>query len=192
MADTQRSRAQILVLFADNSTGNISPQDLRDWVVTVMEEEFVNAGDFWSQPQARYTTTDGTGRGWKLYSQYMRSACSFANVLRQDASGAGWGAYDAVEFSNCVLGLAMDSYAANESQAIILLRGCVYRSAWSTTFSRMIGKAIYAASGASGSITMTATSYVKVLGFVMPSTHSHLDSAIGKFYFDPDWAVSKQ
>jgi hypothetical protein len=122
----------------------------------------------------------------------MASACSFANVLRQDASGAGWGLYDAAEFSNCVLGLAMDSYAAAESQARILLKGCVYQSGWSTTFSRMIGKAIYAASGASGSITMTATSYVKVLGFVMPSTHSHLGSAIGKFYFDPDWAVSKQ
>jgi len=192
MADTQRSRAQILVLFADNSTGNISPQDLRDFVVTIQEEEFANAGDFWTKPQSRYTTTDKSARGWILYSQYMQSACSFANVLRQDQSGGGWGCYDAAEFSNCVLALAMDSYAAAESQARVLMRGCVYQSSWSTLFSRLIGKAIYAASGASGSITMTATSYVKVLGFVMPSTHSHLGSAIGKFYFDPDWAVSKQ
>lgn len=189
MADTQRSRAQILVLFADNSTGNISPQDLRDWVVTVMEEEFVNAGDFWAQPQARYTTTDKSARGWILYSQYMASAVSFANILRQDKSGAGWGVYDAIERSDCVLGLAMDSYAAGESQAQILLRGCVYQSGWSTTFSRLIGKAIYAASGASGSITMTPTSYMRVVGWVMPSTHSHLASASGKFFFDPHWAV---
>lgn len=192
MADTQRSRAQILVLLADNSTGNISPQDLRDTIVTIMEEEFTNAGDFWSQPQARYTTTDKSARGWKLYSQYMQSACSFANIVRQDQSGGGWGLYDAVEFSDCVLGMPMDSYAAAESQAIILLRGCVYQSAWSTTFSRLIGKAIYAASGASGSITMTPTSYMRVVGWVMPSTHSHLASASGKLFFDPHWAVIKR
>lgn len=189
MADTQRSRAQILVLFADNSTGNISPQDLRDYVVTVMEEEFVNAGDFWSQPQSRYTTTDKDARGWILYSQYMQSAVSFANIVRQDQSGGGWGVYDAVEFSDCVLGLPLDSYAAGESQAQVLLKGCVYQSAWSTTFSRLIGKAVYAASGASGSITMTPTSYMRVVGWVMPSTHSLLGSAIGKFFFDPHWAV---
>ena len=189
MADTQRSRAQILVLFADNSTGNISPQDLRDYVVTVMEEEFVNAGDFWAQPQARYTTTDKSARGWMLYSQYFQSAVSFANVIRQDQSGGGWGVYDAVEKSDCVLGMPMDSYAAGESQGTVLLRGCVYQSAFSTTFSRLIGKAIYAASGASGSITTALTSYMRVIGWVMPSTHSHLASASGKFFFDPHWAV---
>ena len=189
MADTQRSRAQILVLFADNSTGNISPQDLRDYVVTVMEEEFVNAGDFWAQPQARYTTTDKSARGWMLYSQYFQSAVSFANVIRQDQSGGGWGVYDAVEKSDCVLGMPMDSYAAGESQGTVLLRGSVYQSAFSTTFSRLIGKAIYAASVASGSITTALTSYMRVIGWVMPSTHSHLASASGKFFFDPHWAV---
>ena len=51
MADTGRSRAQILSLFSDNVTGQISAQDLRDWVVTVMEEEFANFGDFWAKPQ---------------------------------------------------------------------------------------------------------------------------------------------
>lgn len=34
MADTQRSIAQILALLADNSSGDISPQDLRDAFVT--------------------------------------------------------------------------------------------------------------------------------------------------------------
>jgi len=48
MSDTQRSRAAILSLLADNATGQISAQDLRDFVVTVMEEEFVNSGDFWA------------------------------------------------------------------------------------------------------------------------------------------------
>ena len=34
MADTIRTRAAILALFADNFTGEISPQDLRDFVVS--------------------------------------------------------------------------------------------------------------------------------------------------------------
>ena len=36
MADTRRTRAEILALFADNSIGSISAQDLRDFVVTIM------------------------------------------------------------------------------------------------------------------------------------------------------------
>lgn len=36
MPDTRRDRAAILALFADNSTQDISAQDLRDYVVTVM------------------------------------------------------------------------------------------------------------------------------------------------------------
>lgn len=34
MVDTIRTPAQILALFADNTTGDISPQDLRDFVVS--------------------------------------------------------------------------------------------------------------------------------------------------------------
>ena len=36
MADTVRTRASILALFADNTTGDISPQDLRDFVLSTM------------------------------------------------------------------------------------------------------------------------------------------------------------
>lgn len=35
MADTQRTRAQLLTLLADNATGEISPQDLRDMLVSL-------------------------------------------------------------------------------------------------------------------------------------------------------------
>ena len=35
MSDTVRSKADILTLFADNTSGNISPQDLRDFVVSL-------------------------------------------------------------------------------------------------------------------------------------------------------------
>lgn len=36
MADVIRTKAQILALLADNSTGEISPQDLRDMMVSLM------------------------------------------------------------------------------------------------------------------------------------------------------------
>ncbi len=35
MVDTVRTEAELLSLFADNSTGAISPQDLRDFVVSI-------------------------------------------------------------------------------------------------------------------------------------------------------------
>jgi hypothetical protein len=34
MADTRRTKTQILALLADNTTGDISPQDVRDWLVS--------------------------------------------------------------------------------------------------------------------------------------------------------------
>ena len=35
MADTQRTLAELLALFANNTTGNISPQDMRDLIVSL-------------------------------------------------------------------------------------------------------------------------------------------------------------
>lgn len=189
MADVQRTRAALLVLFADNVTAQISPQDFRDFVVTVMENEFVNPGDFFSEPQSRYTTTANSGRGWILYSQYMLSACSFGNVMRMNLSCGWWERADAVMFSDGVLALAMNSYAAGDSTAQVLMKGCINIPALSATFSNYMGRAVYLASGASGSMTITATSYMRVLGWVMPSDASLGTSNIGKFFFDPDWAV---
>lgn len=191
MSDTQRTRAQLLALFADNVTGEISAQDLRDFLVTVMEPEFANAGDFWKQPETRQTPTDGTARGWKDYSQVMNSACSFANVLKLDSDG-GWVRAD-VANSNLtgVIGLAMDSYASNASTAVILRRGVVNNSAWSTLFSGYIGRPIYLDSGVPGSVSMgiTANSAL-IIGWVEASDDGGV--AIGKFRFDPEWAVRGQ
>lgn len=36
MANTRRTKAELLALIADNATGNISAQDVRDFLVTVM------------------------------------------------------------------------------------------------------------------------------------------------------------
>jgi len=189
MADTQRTRAQILALFADNVTGQISAQDFRDFVVTVMEQEFSNAGDFWARPNVKNTTTDKSARGWKLYSQYIGSDCSFMNVMYMDASTGYWMRADvAASAKNGMVGLAMDSYTSDLSTGIILMEGMVYDSSLSTLFSEKIGRPVYLCSGTPGSISTTANTSVYILGYV-----AHSDdfggSAIGKWYFKPEWSV---
>jgi len=192
MSDTQRTRAAILALMDNNVTGQISAQDLRDYTVTVMEEEFANPGDFWKQPSAKKITTDASGKGWKDYSQTMNSACSFANVLAMDSDG-GWIRADAANsLYNGLLALAMDSYAAGISTAELLRKGIVYYSAWSTLFSGYKGRPIYLDSGVAGSVSMAAAgvpTYSQIIGWV--ETSDGLDSAIGKFRFCPNnWAIT--
>ncbi len=190
MADTQRTREQILALFADNVTGQISPQDLRDFVVTIMESEFGNPGDFFSRPQAKFVTTDKTAKGWKEYSQLILSACSFMNVLYYNVSGGGWGlANVSASAQTGLLALAMDSYAAGISTGVILKEGVVYDSSFSTVFSQLLGRPVYLASGSPGSITTTITTNSHlILGMVVFSDDMGA-SAIGKWYFKPEWAV---
>jgi len=189
MADTQRTKNQILALFADNVTGQISAQDLRDFVVTIMESEFANPGDFWSKPQAKYITTDKTAKGWIEYSQFIGENCSWMNAMYMDASTGKWYKADAANsVKTGVIGLAMDSYTAGTSTARILKEGIVYDSSFSTVFSNKIGRPIYLASGNAGSITVTKTTNSElILGFVMVS--DTFDGAGGKWYFKPEWAV---
>jgi hypothetical protein len=191
MADVQRTRAAILALMADNVTGQISAQDLRDFIVTVMESEFVNPGDFWALPQAKYTTTDRSMRGRMLYSQYIGSDVSFMNVLFMERSTGYWMRADASDSAHNggLLALATDSYASGVSTAQLLLEGIVYLSTLSTLFSRLIGRPIYLLSGVPGSVsTIMTTNSVVVVGWVMPSDNFG-GSSIGKWYFRPDWAV---
>jgi hypothetical protein len=192
MSDTQKTRAQLLSLFADNTTGNISAQDLRDFVVTVMESEFANPGDFFARPQAKYTTTDKTARGWRIYSQYVGSACSFMNIMFMEASTGYWMRADVADSTKTgMLGVAMDSYASDVSTAEIMLEGMIYDSSFSTVFSELLGRPIYLDSGVPGSISVgeTANSVLPV-GFITPSD-DHGGSAIGKWYFTGPacWAV---
>lgn len=188
MADTQRTRAAVLALFADNTTGAISEQDLRDFVVTVMESDFGQPGDFWTEPRAALMSNDKTVKGWVEYSQLMLSACSFGRVCYLTAQG--WAPASALTSGqNTVLGVAGDSYAAAESQAHILRRGLVYDSALSARFSGTIGGALYLVSGLAGSISVTANiGSNKIVGMVELSAWS--DATTGKWRFDPGWAVS--
>jgi hypothetical protein len=193
MADAQKTRAQLLSLFADNVTGQISAQDLRDFTVTVMEEEFANPGDFWARPQAKFTTTDKSARGWKEYSQYIGSDCSFMNIMYRDASTGYWMRADVADSSKTgLLGMAMDSYASGVSTATILKEGVVYDSSLSTVFSELLGRPVYLDSGVPGSISVGTTSNsVLIVGMIIASDN-HGGSAIGKWYFKPEWKVAGQ
>jgi len=190
MADTQRTRAAILSLFADNVTGQISAQDLRDFVVTLMESEFVNPGDFFTKPQAKYITTDKSAKGWIMYSQYVGSDCSFMNIMFQEASTGYWMRADVADSGKTgFLGLAMNSYTSDTSTAQILIEGIVYDSSFSEVFSELIGRPVYLDSGVPGSISVGMTdNSVLVVGWIMASDN-HGGSAIGKWYFKPDWSV---
>lgn len=188
MADTKRTRTEVLTLLADNVTGQISAQDMRDTIVSLMPEELAYPNDNWVQPGVREITTDGTVRGWKKYSQVMNSACSFANILAMDSDG-GWVRADVADSGlTGIYGLAADSYASDASNAEILIRGMVYNSVWSALFSGYIGRPIYLDSGVPGSISIGMTgNSVQVIGWIEASDDGGV--AIGKFRFNPEWAV---
>lgn len=188
MADTQRTKAAILSLFADNVTGQISEQDLRDFVVTTMDLEFLNPGDFFKEPSVKYTTTDKTARGWIDYSQTVDSDVSWMNILCLNASGHWIRADVADSTKTGLLGLAMDSYTSGVATAQILRKGVVYDSSFSAVFSDNIGRPIYLDSGVPGSISVgiTANSNL-IVGMIEPSDDG--GTAIGKWRFDPEWAV---
>ena len=151
MADTQRTRAQILALLADNVTGNISAQDARDVIVTIMEDpEFSYAGDFFNGPVVLGITTDKTTRGFHLYSQTMHSdhSASFGMPLAYNqVSGNWWPADLSRSEANPARGIPADSYASGALDVKILIQGLIYDSGLSR-LSGFIGKPVYLQSGA--------------------------------------------
>lgn len=186
--DTQRTKAALLTLLADNVTGQISAQDVRDFLVTVMESEFLNPGDFFKDVEARYTTTDKTVRGWKQYSQLVDSACSFGNVMVMTASGSWRPAIvNDSTLNGGVMGVAANSYAAAEPQATILRRGIVYNSALSARFSDFIGRPLYLQSALAGSMSVTIGTSAQIVGTIEPDDIGGLTSS--KWRFDPEWSV---
>jgi len=187
MADVQRTRAALLALMADNVTGQISAQDFRDFMVTVMQEEFVNPKDFWKEPEVRKNTTDKTAVGWIDYSQTVGSTVSFGNILYLHASGVWKKANVAYASMTGLIGLACDSYTSDATTCNILRRGVVRDSSFSATFSGYMGQPIYLHSGTAGSVTVTKTTQsVLVVGFVEASDGG---VATGAYRFDPEWAI---
>lgn len=190
MADTQKTRAAVLALFADNVTGQISAQDLRDFVVTVMESEFTNPGDFWTQPGYNYTTTDRDVRGWIEHSQTIDSTLSAHTILYLTVSGTWKGASPSTSGENFTLGVLGESATAGDSDADVLRKGVVMNSLYSARFSGFVGCPVYLQSGVIGSVSVTIpTNSVKILGRVIPATSASGAAASSKWFFDPDWSV---
>lgn len=189
MADTQRTRSAILTLFADNVTGQISPQDLRDFVVTVMESEFVNAGDFWNEPKPDYISIDKSGKGQIDYSQIAGSTLSFMDAVYLASNGM-WLAADIADSTKVFpLGIALDSYASNLSTCQILRKGMLYDSALSARFSDAVGNPVYLQSGAAGEFSVDiTTNSTLILGYVTPASAGSAQSS-GKWFFNPEWAI---
>lgn len=198
MADTQRTKAALLALYADNVTGQISAQDLRDGFVTIMEAEFENPGDFFKAPEAKNITTDKTVRGHVQYSQTMHSdySASFGMPLAYNATSGCWIPADlSRSAANPVRGIAADSYASGATNMQVLRKGIIYDSGLSR-LSGYVGKPIFLQSAAtvnSGSIDVTpgtSDSTIGILGFVEGSTVT--TDSVYKWRFDGmgNWAVS--
>lgn len=199
MADTQRTRAALIALLADNTTGQISAQDLRDFLVTVMETpEFTNPGDFFNGPMVGGITTDKTTRGWHLYSQTLHSdySASFGMPLAYKAASGCWMPADlSRSAANPVRGIAANSYASGALDAQILIKGIIYDSGLSR-LSGYVGKPVFLQSAAtvnSGSIDCTpgtSVSTIGIIGFVLGSTVT--TNSVYKWHFDGmgNWAVT--
>lgn len=200
MANTQRTRAAILALFADNVTGQVSTQDARDMIVTVMEPpEFTNPGDFFNEPIAGGITTDKTTRGFHLYSQTMHSdhSASFGMPLAYNQVSGTWIPADLSRSeANPARGIPADSYASGAVDVKILIKGIIYDSGLSR-LSGFIGKPVFLQSAAvSVSASMDPTvgdsnSTVGILGYVIGSITVTYPS-IYKWRFDGtgNWAVT--
>ena len=200
MADTQRTRAQILALFADNVTGQISAQDTRDLIVTLMESpEFTYAGDFFNEPVAGGITTDKTTRGFHLYSQTLHSndSASFGMPLAYNQISGVWIPADLSRSeANPVRGIAAESYASGAVNMKVLVKGIVYDVGLSN-LSGFIGKPIFldsavvSTSGGWSVNVHTSDSAKGIIGYVMGSLEVTYPS-VYKWHFDGtgNWAVT--
>jgi len=195
MADTERTRTAILALLADNVTGQISAQDLRDFVVSIMPPEYENVGDVWHEPDVEelgIAAEDQQARGWISYSQIMLSLCSYGDALFQHSDGT-WGWALASHISRMpVAGLALGSYAIAESQAMILRRGIIAMTALSVRFAGQIGRPVYMQSTDSGRFSVTAPTtagYSLAIGLVEANGVGSTITG-GKMRFDPKWGVT--
>jgi hypothetical protein len=219
MADTQRTRAAlqtlladnvigsispqdvrdflvtVMQLLADNVIGSISPQDVRDFLVTVMQEEFVNANDFWCEPLPDQLTTDRTTRGYHLYSQVISENCSMGDVVFLNSNNA-WSIGNASLLSlHAVYGLATESYLANATDFKVLRRGILYNSvdAEVNRLTGYIGSPLFFASATDGSYTPTdLDGHSCILGYVLPAGVGSVQCK-GKIFFKGDaWSVIGQ
>jgi hypothetical protein len=196
MADTQRTRAALQTLFADNVTGQISPQDLRDFLVTAMQPEFVNENDFWCEPLPDQITTDETTRGYHLYSQVTGSLeVSFGMVYALNSINEWSDANASASAHNYFLAVAADSYnqAGNtgSTDCKMLIKGIVMDETDRVNqLTGYIGYPLFLASEDDYSIQLlNLDGWSRYVGRVLPAGVGSVQTK-GKWYFDPEWEVT--
>ena len=89
MADTARTKTALAALFADNSTGNISPQDLRDFLETMhpaFASMYVSAAAETTISDANWTKAAGTTTDVSLHRFDGKTALSVDNRLKYTGS----------------------------------------------------------------------------------------------------------
>jgi len=186
MADTKRTRAQILTLLADNITQEIKAQQFRDWFVSDWPEDRVYPDDFWTRPKAPFLITDKTAKGDFFYSQIIGQQVSFGNVMFMATDGTWRRALAGDSAKLGLLAVVLNSYASGATNGLLVRDALIYNADMSGLYA--IGKPIYLASDLSGGITSIRTSANPILlGFMMPTNPG--DIASGKFYFNPPWDV---
>ena len=193
MADTERTRAALITLFADNVTGQISAQDLRDFLVSVMPAEFAYVGDFWKREDAQQLSGDKDSRGWKLYSQNVDDTCSFGNILMQTQSGTWSKAiFSGATTSIFRAALALNSVTVDSTEITILARGLVKNADLSDVLSGQQIGGMWLISGNAGSIASAAPTGVARLhvGFPEPEGSAHTTSLTDVYRFDPAWTIT--
>lgn len=90
MADTQRTLSALLAILADNTGGNISPQDLRDAVVTV----FANYADIRTTSATNYTASTSWTK-LPFAADGLSAGCVTANAASDRVSVSVTGVYRA-------------------------------------------------------------------------------------------------
>ena len=192
MADTQRTRAALITLFADNVTGQISAQDLRDFLVTVMEPEFAYVGDFWKSPDQQQLSSDKTGRGDMLYSQNVDDTCSFGNILMQTQSGSWSKAlFSGDRTSIFRAAMAMNTVAAASTEITLMVKGLVKNADMSDILSGQQMGGVWLISGNAGSIASAQPESIGLLvGFPEPEGSGVTTSLTDVYRFDPVWTIT--
>lgn len=142
MADTQRSKSALATLLADNVTGDISPQDIRDFLET-MHPSFASC--YISTPAAtsitdstNYFKVAGTTTDISLHRFSGKTALSVDNRLRYDGTpnvhvhGACTIAFSIASGTNKVLEFDIYHYDASAASGAVLASSVVTLNASST------------------------------------------------------------
>jgi len=200
--NTPRGRSDLLQKFAPNISGDISDQELRDLIVTLMPMEFQNPSDYWAEPDP-VMIQHGDWRGWAVYSQRIESDCVFGHALYLTNSGTWALAGTSAHSEARCMGLATNSYSAGNSVAVILRKGIIYATNWSNNMYGNFHRPVFLLTNAgTWSITSGGDSISMILGYVeMPAVPristdtgvsvitSCSDYGWGKWRFDPQWGI---